>query len=464
MTALWNSNTVDEIIESISSKPWTCSGISIDSRTLNKGDLFVPLTGENGNGHAFLQDAVQKGASAALVSEEVEIPLPTVPVVDTLKALELLGVAARERSDAFRIAVTGSVGKTSTKDALKTVFKDQGLTHGSVASYNNQWGVPLTLARMPQETQFGIFEVGMNHAGEIRPLSHMIKPHMAIITTVEEAHTEFFKSTADIARAKAEIFEGMEKGGLVLLNHDNPHFDLLFTMAHERDLKSYGFGQSEQADFRLLSWESTADKSQVVADIGGKKYSYVLPLPGMHWIINSLAVLGAAYLAGANMAKVIESLAHIEAPQGRGKRYPGTFTVIDESYNANPASMRAALAVLGGNSQGRKIAVLGDMRELGGQARAHHEDLLTPLLENNIDVVFCCGPLMAHLHERLPHPMRGGHAPTSLDLIPLVLKGLKAGDTISVKASLGTAVKPIVEALLEQQKKMVECHNVAGEG
>lgn len=452
MTVLWDSKKVDEVIEATSSEPWTCTGISIDSRTIEKGDLFVALIGENGNGHSFLEDAARKGARAALVSEKTQIQCPTVRVVDTLKTMEKLGIAARERSRAYRIAVTGSVGKTSTKDALKTVFKDQGITHGSLASYNNQWGVPLTLARMPQETQFAIFEVGMNHAGEIRPLTHMIKPHMAIITTVAEAHAEFFESTEDIARAKAEIFEGMNEGGIVLLNQDNPYFDFLNTLAQQYNLKVYGFGQSEKADFRLVSWKAATDKSQVIAEIRGEKFSYVLPLPGMHWVLNSLAVLGAAYLAGADMTQALTSLGTIEAPQGRGRRYVGSFTILDESYNANPTSMRAALAVLGQNEEGRKIAVLGDMREMGEQARVHHEDLLQPLLENNIDMVFCCGPLMAHLYQRLPSKMQGGYAPTSLELIPMVLNEVKHGDIVSVKASLGTRVKPIVDALLERQR------------
>lgn len=456
MTVLWDSNQVDKIVKGISSEPWTCSGVSIDSRTLKKGDLFIPLIGENGDGHTYLADVADKGASAAFVSHKTETSLPIVQVSDTLKALEKLGIAARERSGAFRIAVTGSVGKTSTKEALKTVFKDQGQAHASFSSYNNQWGVPLTLARMPQDTQFAVFEVGMNHAGEIRPLAQMIQPHVAIITSIEEAHAEFFASTEDIARAKAEIFEGMSAGGSVILNRDNLYFGLLSSLAQVHSLNVYGFGRSEKADFRLLSWENKPDKSNVTAQVGGKVLSYILPLPGLHWVLNSLAVLGAAYLAGANMEQAIRSLAIIEAPQGRGNRYPGTFTVLDESYNANPASMRAALAILGRSEADRKIAVLGDMRELGVHARAHHEALLDPLLANGIDKVFCCGPLMVHLYERLPNSMQGGYAPTSLELIPLVLKAIKAGDTISVKASLGTRVKPIVDALLDQQKKMGE--------
>jgi len=456
MSVLWSSQKADEMLGGVSTEPWVCSGISIDTRTLEQGDLFVALEGEAGDGHAFLQDAVQKGAAAAIVSQAVNISLPILHVGDTLEALGKLGIAARERSPAYRIAVTGSVGKTSTKEMLKWVFKDQGLTHGSVASYNNHWGVPLTLARMPQETRFAIFEVGMNHAGEIRPLTQMIKPHMAIITPVVEAHTEFFNSVEDIARAKAEVFEGMRKGSVVILNCDNPHFELLSQLAQEHALSVYGFGESENADFRLFSWKGEADKSEVVADMKGEKITYTLPIPGIHWALNSLAVLGAVLLSGADVKKAAQSLATAEAPSGRGKRYKGDFTVIDESYNANPTSMRAALAVLGQSESGRKIAVLGDMREIGELSRVRHEELLESLLENKIDLVFCCGPYMAYLYERLPSVMKGGYVPTSLELIPLVLEAVEPGDVISVKASLGTRVKPIVEALLALQQNSLK--------
>lgn len=456
MKSLWDSRKVDAITGGVSSQPWECSGISIDTRTLEKGDLFIPLKGEAGDGHAFLEDAAKKGAAAAFVSEEIEVSLPILRVEDTLKALEKLGVAARERSAAIRIAVTGSVGKTSTKDSLKWAFKDQGPTHGSVASYNNLWGVPLTLARMPCDTQFGIFEVGMNHSGEIRPLSQMIKPNIAIITTVVEAHAEFFDSVEDIARAKAEIFEGMEKGGAVILNQDNPQFELLSELAREKALKIYGFGRSDKAYFRLLSWEGSAEESQVEANIAGEKISYTLPVPGEHWVQNSLAVLGAIHLAGADAKEAARSLGTIEAPTGRGRRYKGEFTVIDESYNANPTSMKAAIAVLGRSQGKRKIAVIGDMREMGKDSRSYHEGLLDDLLENNIDLVFCCGPFMAYLYERLPIAMQGGYAPTSLELIPHVLAAIRSGDVVSVKASLGTRVKPIVEALLSLQAELLK--------
>lgn len=456
MTALWNAEKADQIVQGISSGPWTCTGISIDTRTIEKGDLFVALKGETGDGHAFLQEAASKGAAAALVFEVIETSLPILKVADTLKALEHLGIAARERCTALRIAVTGSVGKTSAKDALKWVFKDQGLTHGSVASYNNHWGVPLTLARMPQETQFAIFEVGMNHAGEIRPLSQMIQPQIAIVTSVLEAHIEFFNSVQEIAEAKAEIFEGMVEGGAVILNQDNSYYGFLSKRARDCNLHVHGFGKSENADFRLLSWEGEAEKSKVTAEIAGERISYWISVPGVHWALNSLAVLGAVHLGGADVKKAALSLTTVEAPCGRGKRYKGDFTVIDESYNANPISMRAALAVLGQSQGTRKIAVLGDMRELGASSRMHHENLLDPLLENKVDLVFCCGPYMTYLYDRLPSLMKGGYAPTSLELIPLVLKAVEPGDVISVKASLGTRIKPIVEALLALQQNPLQ--------
>ncbi|MBX9620810.1 MAG: UDP-N-acetylmuramoyl-tripeptide--D-alanyl-D-alanine ligase [Alphaproteobacteria bacterium] len=450
---LWNSQDIDKITGGESTVPWVCSGISIDTRTLAKGDLFVALKGEKGEGELFLENAYEKGAVAALASHVSKVPLPQLVVKDTLRALEKLGIAARERSNAKRIAITGSVGKTSTKDMLKVILKDQGLTHGSVSSYNNHWGVPLTLARMPEKTEFGIFEVGMNHPGEIRPLTHMIKPHIAIITTVVEAHAEFFTTEEDIARAKAEIFEAMEKGAPVLLNADNAHYSLLSRLALEKGLKVYSFGQSKEADFRLLSWEGKEEESQIMVEIQGETLSYSLPVPGLHWALNSLAALGGVSLAGADVKKAAYSLAILKPPSGRGQWYKGDFTVIDESYNANPTSMKAALTVLGKSGQGRKIAVIGDMRELGSLSKQRHEELLECLLENKIDLVFCCGPYMASLFASLPHSLRGGYAPTSLELMPLVLKEVQSGDIVSVKASLGTRVKPIVEALLVLQEK-----------
>jgi UDP-N-acetylmuramoyl-tripeptide--D-alanyl-D-alanine ligase len=280
----------------------------------------------------------------------------------------------------------------------------------------------------------------------------MIKPQIAIITSIVECHFEFFNSEEDIARAKAEIYEGMTEGGSVILNQDNAHFELLSKLAQEHKLKVFSFGRPKKSDFRLVSYEGDEGKSRVVAEIRGEQLSYTLPIPGIHWALNSLAVLGAVYLAHQDVRKAAQSLAKMEAPPGRGKCHKGDFTILDESYNANPTSMKAALSVLGHSRGKRKIAVIGDMREMGEIAQKRHEELLGSLLENKIDLVFCCGPYMAYLYERLPTSMKGGHRATSLELIPLVLDAVRPGDVISVKASLGTGMKPIVEALLVLQK------------
>lgn len=441
----------DQAVGSSSSLPWECKGISIDTRTLKKGDLFVALQGESGDGHLFLHEAISKGAAAALVSKSSTTFLPTLSVNDTLSALECLGIAARTRSTALRIAVTGSVGKTSTKEMLRSVLQEQAPTHWSVASYNNHWGVPLSLARMPQETQFGVFEVGMNHGGEIIPLSKLIQPHISIVTSIGEAHSGFFSSIDDIARAKAEIFEGMTQGGAALLNLDNPYFSLLADLAQTKGINVFSFGSHPKATYRLLAYEREAEGGHVIADIGGTRVAYTLSVPGKHWVTNSLAVLGAAHLAGADVTKAAHHLASLEAVTGRGRSYKGIFTIFDESYNANPTSMRAALEVLGQSQGQRKLAVLGHMVELGEGSQKYHEDLLEPLLKNHIDVVYCCGPDMRFLFDRLPPHMQGGYALTSEALLPLVIAGVRPGDVVSVKASLKTHIKPIVEALREIQ-------------
>lgn len=454
MTNLWSSKDVDKITGGTSTSPWICSGISIDTRTLEKGDLFVALQGNTGDGHAFLNDAASKGAAAALVSQNCNTSLPLLCVQDTLQTLTQIGIAARERSSALRFAITGSVGKTSTKEMLREALKDQGHIHSNVSSYNNHWGVPLTLARMPQDTEFAIFEMGMNHPGEIRLLTQMVKPQIALITTIGEAHAGAFQSIEDLARAKGEIFEGMEAGGKAILNRDNPQYALLSALAEKQGLKVYGFGKDASADFRFLSYEGSSEGGVVMADIAGKKISYELSVAGAHLAFNSVAVLGAVYLSGADVQKAALSLGSFEALAGRGKRYKGPFTILDESYNANPTSMRAAIEVLGKSEGKRKIAVIGHMVELGEVSQKRHEGLLEPLLENKVDLVFCCGPHMVYLYDQLPKAMQGAYAPTSLELIPFVIEAIRPEDVVSVKGSLSTRMKPIVEALLEIRKAL----------
>lgn len=450
VTTLWTAEEIFSCLDvPINCEPLT--GVSIDTRTLNPGDLFVALKGETGDGHDFVEAAYQAGAGAALISHS-STHVHDIIVADPLKALETLGIAARDRAqDATRIAVTGSMGKTGVKDMLRLVLGEQASSHASVASYNNHWGVPLTLARMPRQTRYGIFEVGMNHPGEIGPLAQMIKPHVSIITAIGESHIGFFKSQEEIARAKSEIFEGGAQR--VLIKGNTPQIDLLIELAKAQNVPHiHLFGQGSHFECHLVSVDLKPTESHVVASIFGSNVDYTIPLPGIHLVENSLAVLGAVHLAGGDVKKAARDLQDYKPSHGRGERMEipfqgGTITLVDESYNANPSSMKAALAVLG-TAPGRKIAVIGDMRELGEQSQAFHEGLKPFIIDNNIDRVFCCGPFMAFLFDSLPAAVKAGYTETSTQLIPLVLADLQAGDTVMVKGSLGTRMKPIVEAIL----------------
>jgi UDP-N-acetylmuramoyl-tripeptide--D-alanyl-D-alanine ligase len=373
-----------------------------------------------------------------------------------LDGLRDLARAARARSSAKIVAVTGSVGKTGTKDALRLVLERQGETHASAASYNNHWGVPLSLARCPQSAAFAVFELGMNHAGEIAPLSQFVRPHVAIITTVEAVHLEFFDSVEAIADAKAEIFSGIVPGGAAVINRDNPHFARLQRAAQAASVaRIVSFGEHAQADARLDKVALHADCSTVAASILGTDVTYKVGAPGRHVVLNSLAVLAAISLLGADLALAALALGELQPPAGRGARQTltvpgGTALLIDESYNANPASMRAALALLGQVSmgpRGRRIAVLGDMLELGASGSHLHRELAEPVLANGIDLVFCSGPLMHALWQALPAERRGGYAETAAALESAVLGEIHAGDAVMVKGSLGSKMAPIVTAL-----------------
>lgn len=458
--ALWTSTEIANAVGvTVPTRDWSVSGVSIDSRTLEKGDLFVALKGPNRDAQAFVANALANGAAGALVAERpanLNADAPLLVVKDTQAALEKLGAASRERCEARRIAVTGSVGKTGTKEALKLILGEQAPTHASVGSYNNLWGVPLTLARMPRDTVYAVFEIGMNHPGELGPLSRQVRPQVAIITTVEAVHLEFFASVTEIADAKAEIFEGMGPGGVAILNRDNPHFARLAKKAEAAGLaRIVGFGADREADARLIDCSLHATCSAVSATIGGQRLDYCIAVPGRHWVINSLAVLAAVQAVGADVGNAAAAFARMTPPKGRGQRHRieiagGGFDLIDESYNASPVAMRAALAVLGRatvRDGGRRIAVLGDMRELGAQAPLLHAGLAANIAENNIDLVFCCGLNMAHLHAALPAARRGAHAADSAALLPLVLRAVAAGDVVLVKGSLGSRMAPIVEAL-----------------
>ena len=441
--------------------PEAIAGISIDSRTVVPGDAFFAIRGDRFDGHDFVGMALAAGAATAVVAEDKRAGLgpvggSLVVVPDVLAALAALGRAARARRGAAIAAVTGSVGKTGTKEMLALALAGDGPVHCSPASFNNHWGVPLTLARMPASAKFAVFEIGMNHAGEIRPLARMVAPHVAIVTTVEPVHLEYFAGVADIARAKGEIFEGVVPGGAAVINRDNPHFDLLARLAREAGVgRIVGFGEQAEAEARAEVIKLKPDCSCVAASILGEKVTYKLGAPGRHLVQNSLAVLAGVSLLGGDLARAVLALGRMKPPKGRGERHRlalprGTATLIDESYNANPASMRAAIALLGQAEPGRggrRIAVLGDMRELGGEAPALHAGLAEALRAAHVDRVFAAGPLMRSLFEALPEAMRGAYAGTAAEIESALAESLAPGDVVMVKGSNASRMGPLVEAL-----------------
>ena len=444
-------------------------GLSIDTRTIKPGEAFFAIQGENRDGHEFVEAALQAGAGLAVVARRKMAAMPQgAPLLiadDALAGLNDLAKASRARSQAKIVAVTGSVGKTGTKEALRLVLGKQGETHASAASYNNHWGVPLSLALMPQSAKFGVFEIGMNHAGEITPLTKLVRPHVAIVTTIAPVHLEFFGTLAAIADAKAEIFLGVEPGGTAVLNADNPQFAHLKRAAQIAAVKHIvAFGESGGADAHLAKVSLQAETSTVQASILGRDVTYKLGAPGRHVVENSLAVLAAAQLLGADLALAALALADLKAPAGRGERVTlelpgGAVLLIDESYNANPVSMRAALALLGQvpmKGMGRRIAVLGDMLELGPDGAALHADLADAVTGNAVDLVFCSGPLMKSLWDALPSGRRGGYADTSAALEPEILGAIAANDAVMIKGSLGSRMSPIVKALRRRYAREAE--------
>ncbi len=464
-TPLWTDAQAAAATGGRNTAPWTADGVSIDSRSLTPRDLFVALQGPSFDGHDFIAKAFESGAAAALshrrpVPGGPDAPGPLLLVEDTMAALRGLGAAARARSRARFIGITGSVGKTSTKEALAHCLRAQAPTAASAASLNNHWGLPLSLSRLPHDAVYGVFELGMNHPGEIRDLTGLLRPDVALITNVEAVHIGHFDSLEQIADAKAEIFEGMARdgapGGTAVLNRDTPHFARLVEKARAAGIgRVIGFGRDAAAEARLIDCSLDATGSRVEAEILGARLSYRVGLPGSHWVANSLAVLATVAAAGADVARAADELAGIEAVAGRGQRREielpeGSFTLIDDSYNANVNSMCAAFEVLGKATTGpggRRIAILGDMLELGARAREMHLALVQPLQDAGVDLVLTCGPEMAALQDALPAALRGGHASDSSALAPIATATLAAGDVVSIKGSLGSRMKLLVEAL-----------------
>lgn len=457
MTVLWTSAEVTSALGLPETGAWTAHDVSTDSRTVKPGDLFVALSGDRFDGNDFVAAAFAKGAVAALVSRPVDGG-PALVVPDTLAALVTLGVAARARSSARIAAVTGSVGKTGTKEMLALALRDQGLTHANIGNLNNHIGAPLSLSRLPRNAAYGVFELGMNHPGEIAPLSRMVCPDVAIITNVEAVHLEFFSDETGIADEKASILDGLAPKGAAILNRDNHHFERLKQHAEALGVAITTFGTVDGTEFRLIDSNDDLEGVTVHAAVRGTEIHYRIGSPGRHWAFNSLSVLAAVDRLGGDVAKAAHSLSKMQAPKGRGASRMialpggGMATLIDESYNASPAAVRAAIAVLARRSTtatGRRIFVLGDMLELGPTAADQHTALAGDFTMLGIDRVHTVGPLSEGLHQALPSPVRGRHAPTSAALVDDLKADLRPGDVVTVKGSLGTKMDVLIAALTE---------------
>lgn len=461
--ALWTAISAARAMKGTANSDFELSGVEIDSRDVRPGDLFFAMKGETTDGHRFVDMALEKGAAAAVV--ETSVNGPHILVSDTMGALEKLGEAARERSMARIIGVTGSVGKTSVKEAIFAALNrsSRGRAHRSVKSYNNHVGVPLSLARLPERARFGIFEMGMNHAGEIAALTRQVRPHVAVITAIAPAHIEMLGSEEAIADAKAEIFEGLEQGGIAVIPADSPHFERLRDAALRCGAQVVSFGRSENAEVRLL--DAVADPgggSLVTADMGDRKLCYTVAAPGDHWIMNSLAVMAAVRAVRGDLGAAGLALAEMEGLAGRGARIEvpangGSALLIDEAYNANPASMRAALALLGQTDARRRIAVLGAMGELGRHGPGYHAALAGPLQEASVDFAILVGDGMQALAAELGETVSGSgfsysHCANVKEALDILREfGLENGDAVLVKGSNSVGLASLVAALAGQK-------------
>ena len=454
VTPLWTAAAIAAVTDGrLVGADCAVTGISIDTRSLQPGDAFIALHGPNFDGHNFVADARAKGASC-IIAEKGDAP-GTILVADTLRALQDLGQGSRARSHAKIFAVTGSVGKTSTKEMLARCLSVLGMTHAAQASLNNQWGVPLSLARMPEGAQFGVFELGMNHANEISPLSKMVAPHVALITTIASAHIEHLGSLENIARAKAEIFHGMDAGGIAVLPRDNAQFPLLLAEARTQGLQQIvTFGTHAESDMRLLEARIDEESTQVRCVFQSREYTFTLGMAGAHHAMNALAVLSAVAHVTPHFEKVFPALQKMQPVLGRGNRYryrlhdsKPPVMVIDETHNASPIAVHAALEVLAHiPTSGRRLAVLGDMLELGDAAAQEHAALKEPILAAHVDHVFTCGNRMAYLAEVLPFG-RNTHFADSAALAAQIGELVRPGDILLVKGSRGSKMRLVIDAL-----------------
>ncbi len=443
-----------------SMEEWSARGLSIDTRTIRPGDIFVALKDAR-DGHDFVPKAFEAGASAALVSRALDDApdgAPLLMVGDTLTALRDMAATARDRNFGKRIAVTGSAGKTSTKEMLRTILGACGATHAADKSFNNHLGVPLTLAALPMSADYSVFEIGMNHAGEISPLTELVQPHAAIVTTVGEAHLEFFDSVEGIAEAKAEIFSGLRPGGAAVIPADNAHFALLKRRAEKAGARVVTFGEGEGADYRLTSYAPDATGARLVAEIAGARIAFRIGASGRHQASNALAALAAAEAVGADRDALIEAFAAAGPADGRGRRERLRFgdkriTLVDESYNANPASVRAALSGLGEiapDGAGRRVFIFGEMRELGPNAEALHAGLAGDVAAAGVGRLHAAGDMAKALHDAVPAEIRGETADAALSLLDGILTDLQDGDVVMAKGSNASRVGALVAALRDR--------------
>ena len=451
---LWTSADAIAATGGETSADWDATGISIDTRSLQPGDLFVALQDQR-DGHEFAQAAFAAGASAALVDHELEGCGPQLVVKDVLPALEAMGIAARARSGAIRTAVTGSVGKTSVKEMLARIYHAAGAAHWSVKSFNNHWGVPLTLARMPENTERAVFEIGMNTPGEIGPRSAMVRPNHAIITMIAGAHLEGMGSIEAVAKEKAAVFSGLEIGGSAILPADDNFHDVLKTMAreHQPKAKFYAFGRSATKGAIITSYETDGETSTIGINVLGETASTNLNAVGEHWAWNAAIALLAAKLAGIDASQAAEALTGYTPPPGRGTSETlalpggGEITLIDDAYNANPESMRAALISLNSRPAGRRILALGEMLEIGEMSEFEHAALSHPVIAAEADIVFLAGAEMQHLADALPGTIQQHLAVKANDLFTELKNTLRSGDLLLIKGSNASGMGKLADQL-----------------
>ncbi|MEZ0497470.1 UDP-N-acetylmuramoyl-tripeptide--D-alanyl-D-alanine ligase [Sphingomonas sp. IW22] len=457
--SLWSAHEIAAATGGEAHGAFSASGVTFDSREVGPGDLFIALSGETTDGHRFVAQAFEQGAAGVLVSRPVDGP--HVRVADTMAALEAMARAARARTSARIIGVTGSVGKTGTKEALHAALDraEPGQAHKSVKSYNNHTGVPLSLSRMMADCRFGVFEMGMNHAGELAALTRIVRPHIALVTTIAPAHTAFFPSVEAIADAKGEIFQGLEPGGTAIIPFDSPHRDRLIAAARPYAGRIVTFGMGEGADVRAVEVvASPTGSSFVLATLGERELGFTLGQPGAHWVANAMGVLAAVEAAGGDLAQAGLALAELGGLPGRGAQHDvpiadgGTARLIDESYNANPASMRATLQVLAATPATRRIAVLGDMRELGADSDDYHAALAGPVVEAGVNHAILVGDGMAALAKALEGRVELVHVPRAAEAGAALDAVLAAGDAVLVKGSNGVGLSAVVAALVKRRQ------------